>query len=422
MNGHTIGFRPDSKVRTILHDFVFIFDSGSQRVQFDIAVCYLFDIIRELAHNGKIPWMEYWNFLGCYADLSSPQGLEKLEDYLGKKKDRILSSRLSVTPQRVRNVKSTGSAVLKTPESRQSSVILSDDGLPKQTGNNGGNNHGDESVAMEFRKDHRSTSRKIWFLDSEMETDSADVEGKKDAPCVSKQQNFMENISNCSSPLNQTSDVKLNEPVVMALAESLDVLSLHKDKAVTEIIHDTLLPEDPGKEDELKESSCSVERSNVKDDVDNAGVLPCKKKLSYHSPENKSELLDIKDENLATDREIKVQLVENKNNVENCKRSAILENVRNENLLSSSSLLSSPSPKKNPSSDLRENSYDDEVFASNSGNDVVGSAGEGCTSFGHVGHHNFKEPENRNVRHVKCAASGSHVPVSGNAISIFIQG
>lgn len=40
---------------------------------------------RELAHELDVPWVEYWEFLGCFADLSSQEGLEKLEDYLSKK-------------------------------------------------------------------------------------------------------------------------------------------------------------------------------------------------------------------------------------------------------------------------------------------------------------------------------------------------
>ncbi|KAM5192618.1 ankyrin repeat and LEM domain-containing protein 2 isoform 2-T2 [Mantella aurantiaca] len=40
---------------------------------------------RELAHELKIPWVEYWEFLGCFADLSSQEGLGKLEEYLSKK-------------------------------------------------------------------------------------------------------------------------------------------------------------------------------------------------------------------------------------------------------------------------------------------------------------------------------------------------
>uniref|UniRef100_A0A8C5KXA0 Ankyrin repeat and LEM domain-containing protein 2 n=1 Tax=Jaculus jaculus TaxID=51337 RepID=A0A8C5KXA0_JACJA len=37
---------------------------------------------RELAHELGYPWVEYWEFLGCFVDLSSQEGLEKLEEYL----------------------------------------------------------------------------------------------------------------------------------------------------------------------------------------------------------------------------------------------------------------------------------------------------------------------------------------------------
>ncbi|XP_010602543.1 ankyrin repeat and LEM domain-containing protein 2 isoform X2 [Fukomys damarensis] len=39
---------------------------------------------RELAHELKIPWAEYWEFLGCFVDLSSQEGLQKLEKYLAQ--------------------------------------------------------------------------------------------------------------------------------------------------------------------------------------------------------------------------------------------------------------------------------------------------------------------------------------------------
>ncbi|KAM4745858.1 ankyrin repeat and LEM domain-containing protein 2 isoform 2-T3 [Anableps anableps] len=40
---------------------------------------------RDLAHEMGHPWAEYWGFLDCFVDLSSSEGLRKLEEYLSKK-------------------------------------------------------------------------------------------------------------------------------------------------------------------------------------------------------------------------------------------------------------------------------------------------------------------------------------------------
>ncbi|KAJ8384932.1 hypothetical protein AAFF_G00197400 [Aldrovandia affinis] len=40
---------------------------------------------RELAHANGLPWAEYWEFLGCFVDLSSEEGLQKLDEYLTRK-------------------------------------------------------------------------------------------------------------------------------------------------------------------------------------------------------------------------------------------------------------------------------------------------------------------------------------------------
>lgn len=48
-------------------------DRGAERVGRDLA--------REMGH----PWAEYWDFLDSFVDLSSAEGLRKLEEYLGKK-------------------------------------------------------------------------------------------------------------------------------------------------------------------------------------------------------------------------------------------------------------------------------------------------------------------------------------------------
>lgn len=39
---------------------------------------------RELAHELGYPWVEYWEFLGCFIDLSSQEGLQRLEEYLAQ--------------------------------------------------------------------------------------------------------------------------------------------------------------------------------------------------------------------------------------------------------------------------------------------------------------------------------------------------
>ncbi|XP_054852572.1 ankyrin repeat and LEM domain-containing protein 2 isoform X2 [Eublepharis macularius] len=40
---------------------------------------------RELAHELGFPWVEYWEFLGCFVDLSSQEGLQNLEEYLNQR-------------------------------------------------------------------------------------------------------------------------------------------------------------------------------------------------------------------------------------------------------------------------------------------------------------------------------------------------
>lgn len=41
-------------------------------------------VSRQLAHSINVRWTEYWDFLECYADLATWEGLQRLEDHLSK--------------------------------------------------------------------------------------------------------------------------------------------------------------------------------------------------------------------------------------------------------------------------------------------------------------------------------------------------
>lgn len=40
---------------------------------------------RDLAREMRAPWAEFWDFLDSFVDLSSTEGLRKLEEYLSKR-------------------------------------------------------------------------------------------------------------------------------------------------------------------------------------------------------------------------------------------------------------------------------------------------------------------------------------------------
>lgn len=46
---------------------------------------------RDLAHRENLKWSEYWDFLGCYTDLSTSAGLDVLEKYFAERTKKCIN-------------------------------------------------------------------------------------------------------------------------------------------------------------------------------------------------------------------------------------------------------------------------------------------------------------------------------------------
>ncbi|XP_031568985.1 ankyrin repeat and LEM domain-containing protein 2-like [Actinia tenebrosa] len=80
---------------------------------------------RSLAHSREIPWVEYWDFLGCYIDLATPSGLEVLEQYFSSKLSKVVSENVSPTPSKQVTITNSYSTPA-TGKSDVNDVFLSD--------------------------------------------------------------------------------------------------------------------------------------------------------------------------------------------------------------------------------------------------------------------------------------------------------
>ena len=91
---------------------------------------------REIAHSMRVTWNEYWDFLGCYCDLSQPEGLDKLEQYLAQLSEEICSfhcpPRISVTPSHSQS-EGRGETLFRSlePDLNRNTTIAVDDGFRK---------------------------------------------------------------------------------------------------------------------------------------------------------------------------------------------------------------------------------------------------------------------------------------------------
>lgn len=76
---------------------------------------------RELAHDQGVPWTEYWSFLGCYTDMKTDSGLDKLEQYLAKRRELYVSNvgLSSKTPE------NSEDSIFRTPSKGQNTIFVS---------------------------------------------------------------------------------------------------------------------------------------------------------------------------------------------------------------------------------------------------------------------------------------------------------
>ncbi|KAM5312690.1 ankyrin repeat and LEM domain-containing protein 2 isoform 2-T2 [Glossophaga mutica] len=83
---------------------------------------------RDLAHDLGYPWVEYWDFLGCFVDLSSQEGLQKLEEYLTQQEvDREAQRDTGENEARVQENPSAFGCPGKCSDSTPGEAFLSED-------------------------------------------------------------------------------------------------------------------------------------------------------------------------------------------------------------------------------------------------------------------------------------------------------
>lgn len=366
--------------------------------------------LRDLAHTGRVAWTEYWHFLGCYADLSSSKGLEKLEDYLVKKKDKVILSRLSVTPQRVRAVKSV-SSVPRTPESRTSTIILNEDGLRDQTVDKSDSDHFNKH---DFSGSSLPLSRKVLFSESELKFENSNIE-LKDLAHERKLRHFQQHVvekftaadDSFTTSSEETANSKTIEPVLETLAQMVNTLSLDQEQDATETILDVSLAETPDKKELLK-GSFSSEVVDERDEMDGVRVFQGKKKLFFNFSGASSDLSESNDNDSSSDTSTEIY---EENKVKS--KGSVLSQKIPEKMLSSM--------QSQPLYELKKDILEDEVFENTSESDSVLRKDDSIVS-GDIACQNFKIPKTRVSEHVMSGSCRNALGSGSKDISVFIHG
>ena len=346
--------------------------------------------------------------------MASPQGLTKLEDYLANRKERIVLSRLSVTPQRVRTVKNV-CRELKTPESRQSSVLLSDSGLEHQTAFANDVDCCTEKNLLDCCDSSPLLSRKEIFPESEMEPEKLNFELEdvtvESKPDNSKEQHIVEKFSSGkdgngsisrSSPQEIMKD-KHYKPTAEMLGKGLETLCLHQEEVKTKLpTSNSSFAENSDKD--FLDRSHSTQLSDQKDERDIAEDIVCKKKLVYSLQEqetgNYGEVLKSRNADVSD-----TEQTGKKNRVMPTKHKMEIPKDFNSTDLESSVVNGSPI-------EVFENITCEDQRLRNDDSRVSSVLEQNC----------FKVPEERNVEHAKSERSGNVVGSGNKSLSIFIQG
>ena len=278
-------------------------------------------------------------------------------------------NRLSITPQRVEVPKST-SSIRKTPESRQSSVILHANTFLNERVNTQPNGNS----GINLRDVHHGSSRKTLFLNS-VESENESKEGRKD-----------------TSPLIQVSDV---EPV-KTLTGSLDKLSVScQEEGRSKEPLDASLTESPKKQDIL---NGDFDIEGDRGVINGSGGLPCKKKLFSFS------------------QDVAVPLSVH---MESDTPTGINDLIKDNNGTDGDRTLLDVSNEISSSQELKEDVNDDEVFENLLGTEEK-SKSQYEKHLSDVGTAEIKVPVNK---YLKTQKGQSYVLGSGNQdINIFIRG
>jgi len=142
-----------------------------------------------------IAWSEYWDFLGCYADFSSEEGLEKLENYLRERSDCIQRQQMLETDLNMVSTK-LNQLNLSSPDFHSCSI------KGKSIVNCLGGGGGGDTLILYLDKNIREESSEDEHGDG--------ITGKGDVPNANHESGSDDKLTPVPNPLSPTDDLDAN--------------------------------------------------------------------------------------------------------------------------------------------------------------------------------------------------------------------